>query len=121
MRINTQSIKELKPCTDRYENWLFNYIGFDGTLEEFFGLTEITHKDKLWVSLRLMDRTSVEAFSLDCAVSAKNYASAYAASAASYASYAAYASASSAAAIENQLEAILWLVDKFENGGEREN
>jgi len=47
VRINKEIIENLNPCSDRYENYLEHYSDFDGNLEEFFGLVEISHQDKL--------------------------------------------------------------------------
>ena len=74
MKINKKIIKSLKPCADRYENYLVHYADFNGTIEEFLFLPEISPTDKLWVSLRLLPRNIVEVFALDCAVSAQSYA-----------------------------------------------
>lgn len=94
--INKELIKSLKPCADRYENYLRFYSDFSGTLEEFLFLPEISHQDKLWVSLRLLPRELVEVFAIDCAVSAANKAY-YAANTANAADYAADYSANNAA------------------------
>jgi len=90
MKITTQIIKDLNPCEDRRDNFLGYYPLFSGDHEDFLLLDKITHKDKLWVILRLMDRIDVEVFAIDCAVYANT---AYAA----YASYAAYTVADAAA------------------------
>jgi hypothetical protein len=97
--INKETIKALNPCKDRYENYLVHYSEFIGTIEDFLLLPKISHDDKLWVSLRLLSRKNVEAFALDCAVSAQKYAAnaAYAADAAYYAAYAADAADAAAA------------------------
>jgi hypothetical protein len=125
--INKEIIKALNPCKDRYDNYLVHYSKFIGTIEEFLFLPEISHKDKLWVGLRLLPRNLVEVFALDCAVSAQNYAAADAAYAAADAAdaaesedaFAAYAAAAyaadaadaaDAAAEKNfQIEALIWL------------
>lgn len=54
MKINTAFLKGLNPCADRYKNWLEHYKDFEGSLEEFFGLEKITHKDKIWVGVRCL-------------------------------------------------------------------
>jgi len=142
MKITTQIIKDLKPCEDRLDNFLEHYPDFKGDHEDFLSLDRITHKDKLWVTLRLMERVDVEVFAIDCAVSAyasasaayaasaayyAAYAAAYAASAAyyaadaaasaAYAAYAAYAAAANAAYYaekERQLDAICYLINESE-------
>lgn len=52
MILNTNSIKRLNPCTDRLENWLHQVEQRDYTQNEFINLTEITHRDKMWVLIR---------------------------------------------------------------------
>jgi len=86
MKITTQIIKDLKPCEDRLDNFIEHYPDFKGDHEDFLLLDKITHKDKLWVTLRLMDRIDVEVFAIDCVVDATT---AYAVAAAEY-TYAVY-------------------------------
>ena len=133
ININQEIIKGLKPCASRYENFLRHYPTFSGSLEEFFLLSEISHSDKLWVSLRLLPRTLIEVFAIDCAIQAQSYAAdadaaaAYTAAAAAAASedaaayaaaaYTAYAASEAAAAYtayagverDRQLNAIIYL------------
>jgi hypothetical protein len=90
--INTEIIKSLNPCKDRFQNWLEEYNTWNGDIQEFLLLENITHQDKLWVSLRLIPRILVETFSLDCVISAAASA-AYSADAAASAASAAYAAA----------------------------
>ena len=33
--INTEALKTLKPCTERFKNWLSHYGGFDGSFNAF--------------------------------------------------------------------------------------
>ncbi len=72
--INKEIIKSLKPCADRYENYLKHYPDFEGCLEEFLDLEHISHTDKIWVSVRVMPRFWVECFAIDCALSAAAHA-----------------------------------------------
>jgi hypothetical protein len=106
--INKKLIKALNPCADRYENYLRRYSDFNGAIEEFLFLPEISHADKLWVSLRLLPRGLVEVFAIDCAVSAQNYAAANAAHSAysAYAAYAAYAANAADAAVAYAANAV---------------
>ena len=94
--VDLEVIKSLVPCLDRYENYFHHYEYFEGSLEDFLDLNELTHNDKLWVSLRLIPRFLIEVFAIDCAVAAAAYA-AYANAGADYAAAAAGASAASAA------------------------
>ncbi len=98
LTINTKLIETLKPCKDRLDNWLVNYNVEDYSLREFLALPEITHSDKLWVILRLIDDDTRVVFALDCAFAAYDYADDYADDyAADYAANAAYYAATSAA------------------------
>jgi hypothetical protein len=136
IRLNKKIIKSLKPCADRYENFLKYYSDFDGQLEEFLDLENITYQDKIWLAVRLMPRFLVEVFAIDCAVRASAYATdayaptnaaRYAAAAATYAytdadAYtalyaadaahyaAAYYAADAAAERQNQIESIIYLI-----------
>ena len=139
IKINKEVIKNLKPCKDRYENYLTHYSEFSGGIEEFLDLPEISHEDKLWVALRLVPRMLVETFALDCAVSAAAayadadayaaaaYAAAYAAAAyaadayaaaaayaAAYAAYAAAADAARKKEQQTQIEALIYLIQSHE-------
>ena len=123
--INLEVIKSLKPCLNRYENYLKHYTDFEGSLEDFLDLPEVTHNDKLWVSLRLMPRFLAEVFAIDCAAASAS-ASAYAAASASayaasaYAAYAAAVAASAAYAAagasekQRQIEALIYLIQSHE-------
>ena len=53
MKITTELIKAMNPCQDSLDNYLKNYADFTGSLREFFALTEIATRDKLWVFVRL--------------------------------------------------------------------
>ncbi len=76
LRINTDIIKKLKPCQNRLDSWMFKYAYFDGDVTEFVKLTGLTHRDKLWVILRLVSRDTGIIFALDCTFSAYAYNSA---------------------------------------------
>ncbi len=70
MIITTETIKNFKPCKDRLYNYLGHYSDREFTLEEFLGLTKITHTDKMWVSVRLMNHSLQTLFACRCAESA---------------------------------------------------
>jgi len=53
-QINTKIIKKLKPCKDRFDNWIEHYDSFQGSLIDFLHLEKITPQDKIWVAVRLM-------------------------------------------------------------------
>jgi hypothetical protein len=54
MKINTQIIEKLNPCLDRFNNWKFHYLDFDGDALEFLNLDKIMVIDKIWVVLKLL-------------------------------------------------------------------
>jgi hypothetical protein len=94
IKVNTEVIKKLKPCTDRFENWLEHYEKFDGNITEFLSLDQIGCNDKIWVTMRLVPKDLAVTFSIDCVFAAYAYytnASAAFADAAAAAAYAAHA------------------------------
>jgi len=97
-QINTEIIKSLKPCANRYKVWLENYVDFDGSLLDFLELDKISAKDKIWVAVRVMPIDLIELFAVDCAFRAANYAddATAAASAAGYAAVSAHAAGAAA-------------------------
>ena len=97
LKINTELIASLKPCSHRFDNWRIHYDNFNGTIIDFLELENITAEDKIWVSVRVLPRELVEVFAIDCAFSASASATASAASAAADTA-SATASAASAAA-----------------------
>jgi len=140
--VNKEIIKSLKPCADRYENYLKYYSDFDGQLEEFLDLENITYQDKIWLAVRLMPIFLVEVFAIDCAVraaAATNYATNYAAHCAAYAAHCAANCAAAAADAahgaancaadaadaayyayyaaerQNQIESIIYLIQNYEH------
>ncbi len=70
IQINSKIIAELKPCSDRYDNWLKHHDSFDGDILEFLELENIPARDKLWVAVRVLPRLLVECFAIDCAFAA---------------------------------------------------
>ena len=115
--IDSAIIKALNPCKDRFDNWLVHYDRtisdftqpnkgkkpFTYTLREFLRLPNITHQDKLWVVLRLVDNDTKVFFALDCAFSAAAAVDANAVDA--NAAAAAYAAAAAAAVDANAVDA----------------
>jgi hypothetical protein len=126
LKINTDVIAKLDPCEDRFDNYKHYYEHRNFTLRQFLALDNITHKDKLWVVLRLADNDTKVIFALDCSFSADAADAAYAAyaadaaDAAAYAAYyAAYATAYAANATnaakkaeqDRQIEALIYLIE----------
>ena len=68
LRINKTIIEALKPCEDRWRNYLRYHADFDGTILEFLHLDRITEEDKVWVSVRVLPREPVEIFAIDLAL-----------------------------------------------------
>ena len=67
MKINTEIIKNLKPCKDRLKNYLEHYANFDGTIKDFVLLNNITYNDKIWVITKLFTKEQNVAFAIKCA------------------------------------------------------
>jgi hypothetical protein len=69
MKINKDVISGLNPCEDRLNNYLKFYGDKTFTKAQFMGLKNITHDDKLWVALRLMNRKQIILATADIAES----------------------------------------------------
>lgn len=67
MLINSEIIKKLNPCDDRFNNYLNNYKDFSGSLEDFILLENITYSDKVWVVTRLFTKEQNIKWSILCA------------------------------------------------------
>lgn len=59
MLITNEVIESLNPCPGRYDNYLKFYKDKSHTIKQFMGLKNITHADKVWVALRLMDKSKI--------------------------------------------------------------
>ena len=66
MRISTKKIKDLGPCEDRLGNYMTYYENFDGSLEDFIMLEELSYEDKVWVFVRLATPEQNVRWSLLC-------------------------------------------------------
>jgi hypothetical protein len=60
-------LKSLSPCEDRYKHYLQNYKDWQGTLEEFLDLSELTYEDKKWVFVRSIDKDNLRLVAADFA------------------------------------------------------
>jgi hypothetical protein len=87
IKINKDVIKSYNPCKERFDNYLESYSNFNGDIQDFLDLTNISHHDKLWVTCHILPRSILEVFAIDCAFSAANAANAYYANAAANAAY----------------------------------
>jgi len=116
--INKKVISKLRPCKDRFDNYVKFYGDRTFTKRQFMELKSITQGDKLWVAFRLMPKENIALAAADIAESVlhifkakypndkrprlaieaarkgdedADHAAAYAAAAAAYAAYAAAA------------------------------
>jgi len=71
MLVTTDKVKELNPCSDRFNNFTKEYPSYSGTLREFLKLDKITYDDKVWVFTRLLDKDTLVKWSIKCAESVK--------------------------------------------------
>lgn len=67
--INKKVIAKLKPCKDRFDNFIKFYGNRDLTLGQFMGLKNITQLDKMWVAFRLMKKENIKLAAADIAES----------------------------------------------------
>ena len=57
--VNSEKIKKLDPCNDRFENYIQHYGDRTFTVKEFLALKHITFSDKVWVAFRLMPKKNI--------------------------------------------------------------
>ena len=69
MQINKDVLKELKPCIERYKNYLEHYAEFDGTFAEFLDLPLISYEDKIWVAKEMLSSKQLVRWAALCAQS----------------------------------------------------
>lgn len=69
MENNTKKLKDLKPCADRFKNWLEHYGDFEGSFCEFLDLDKITYDDKIFVIRKLVPIEILERWAILCAES----------------------------------------------------
>jgi len=69
MQINKEFLKSLKPCADRYENYLEHHASFDGSFSEFIDLPYLDYNDKVWVAVRVLTSNQAVKWSVLCAES----------------------------------------------------
>jgi hypothetical protein len=67
--ITLETIKALKPCKDRLDNYVKHYSERSFTHGQFMGLKNITQKDKIWVALRLIPQAKLRFAAADIAES----------------------------------------------------
>jgi len=70
--ITTEIIKNLKPCKERFENFLTHYEDETFSYQDFISLKKITFGDKLWVLVRCMTLENAVLFAQEAAHCAKS-------------------------------------------------
>ena len=71
--INKETIEALKPCKDRFNNYLHHYGDKSFTLDEFIALENITYSDKVWVLSRVANNDTKVVWAIDSALRAQEY------------------------------------------------
>lgn len=67
MKINTEIIRALNLCESGFNNYLNHYSKFDGTIEDFILLGNISYSDKVCVFTRLATKKQNVKWALLCA------------------------------------------------------
>jgi hypothetical protein len=76
--IDASKLADLKPCKDRFDNYLEHYSDFNGSINGFLDLEHITYDDKVWVAQRLLTKEQAVEWSCLCAESVlENYEKEY--------------------------------------------
>jgi len=65
--ITTGIIKNLKPCKERFKNYLNHYKNVTFTYAQFMSLDKISFEDKTWVLIRCMTLENMILFAQDIA------------------------------------------------------
>jgi hypothetical protein len=65
--INKEYLESLNPCKNRFDHYLTYYSNWQGSLEEFLDLSELTHEDKKWVFIRSIPREKLQLLAADFA------------------------------------------------------
>jgi len=69
MNINKEFLKSLKPCADRYENYLEHHGEFNGSFNDFLDLPNISYSDKVWIAEKILNKNQAVKWSVLCAES----------------------------------------------------
>ena len=69
MQITHDIIKALKPCANRYQNFVEHHPNFIGSSAEFLSLDKITYEDKVWAMTRLITQNQNILWGVKCAYS----------------------------------------------------
>jgi len=69
MQINKEFLKSLKPCANRYENYLEHNADFSGSFSEFLDLPYLDYTDKTWVAEKILTKNQAVNWAILCAES----------------------------------------------------
>ena len=69
ININKEILKNLKPCADRWKNYLDHYETFSGSFAEFLFLDKITIADKIFVIKKIVPTKYLVKWAQACAES----------------------------------------------------
>lgn len=64
--INSETLRQLNPCSDRFNNWKKYYKHTNCTIIEFLSLDKITFNDKMWVLTQVLDSKILNEFRTRC-------------------------------------------------------
>jgi hypothetical protein len=67
MLITKDYLESLNPCKNRFDHYLTYYSNWQGTLEEFLDLSELTQDDKKWVFVRSIPKDRLRLVAADFA------------------------------------------------------
>jgi hypothetical protein len=67
MLITKDYLQSLNPCKNRFDHYLTCYSNWQGTLEEFLDLSELTQDDKKWVFVRSIPKEKLSLLAADFA------------------------------------------------------
>lgn len=67
MLITKDYLESLNPCKNRFDHYLTCYSNWQGTLEAFLDLSELTHADKKWVFVRSIEKDRLRLVAADFA------------------------------------------------------
>ncbi len=67
MIVNKTVIGKLKPCSNLFDNFVAYYRERELSMEQFMGLRNISHQDKMWVAFRLMPKENLRFAAADMA------------------------------------------------------
>ena len=69
MNIDKDFLVGLRPCSERWSNFVKNYHTFSGSMQEFLALDKISYSDKAWVVRKTIPRKVLVLWAAKCAES----------------------------------------------------